>query len=360
MKETLIAGISDFSEALHITGKTGRERLMTRCGFNRHGHLSRLCLNGLDIKGEADISEFTKHLTVLDIRNNPGLTVIKISSISELGFLIRFGTEESRSEALKYDQHQSVILCDQGHDADESPFARYFGAESSSKQAQPEVVIPQVSQSDKIRYYDICDGELTSEEMKADLAAFISEVQIEENLLRTAVMRKILIARLQHNLDRTDTGLHKKALTVLKELAQSFEPVKYTDRLVSEIKQGLGPDATENDIKRACIEKADSFWKLKNDNVRLGRYLKAGIDKISVNTNNYGREGRDKLRTARKEKADNYKQLRKSIRDEHLTGSVYGRSNLRLRVRHYTQLVKELKESIEQLQDNIETIRALS
>ncbi|MBP5331365.1 MAG: hypothetical protein J6Y89_05890, partial [Lachnospiraceae bacterium] len=227
MDQSYINTVTDLAKALNLPVHTDINRLMKRCRFNRRGYLSRLYLNGLNLKGTIDISEYTKHLTALDSRNNPELRDIRISALSELGFLLSFDSEELYSDALKTDKGQTVYVIEPGHDSDESPFAKYFNSDESAPSAPSEPDSKNTA-SDTTRTV-ISDTSYDS--VQADDHALAAGTEIEKALLRNAIIGRELTTCLQDNFDRTNIGMFNKGLIQVQKLATQLERIKSIKQL---------------------------------------------------------------------------------------------------------------------------------
>ncbi|MCR5331035.1 MAG: hypothetical protein K6E62_07595 [Lachnospiraceae bacterium] len=335
---------TDLIRILGLPEHTDPGRILKRCRFNSKGYLSRLYLNGLNLKGNIDLSEFTKHLTALDSRNNPDLIEIRISSLSELGFLLGFDSEYFYSDALKTDKGQTILVMEAGHDSDESPFAKYFnGDETSPDAASPsnDGISSDMTGSAGRRSSDIsCDA------VDSDRRALAAANEIEKNLLCNAIIGREITAALQHNLDRTNIGMFNKGLLQLQNLAGQLERIRSIKQLIETVRLRL-KDTSEETIKKACCETADSIWAKPRNGVVLADYLVRSMDDLKVNSKNFGPDGVVTLKYAGQKGPELFAKIRNVVRDEYITGAVYGESNLRLSIRKYSQLAEELKESIE-------------
>ncbi|MCR5325016.1 MAG: hypothetical protein K6E85_17295 [Lachnospiraceae bacterium] len=348
MKQVYSQTIKSFANALNINDENGMARLIGRCGFDEKGYLVRLNLNGFGIKGNIDISEFTKHLTVLDIRNNPGLGEISISPYSSLAFARKHEEIDCNTEVYRLDEGQHISIATPGHDIDESPFSRYFGA------GRPEAEKTGNELNDsEIKGLEEVVRELTDNVIETDLEAYRAELATEQALLRIAMIGRELTTRLQANLDRTNIGLRGRGLDQLQELALQFEKVGFINRMIGEINGKITEEATEESIRNICKKKADGFWNAKMDGVTLGDHLVENVDKVTVNAYNYGKDGVAFIKSAGAGDTENYLKARRIARDDHIANAAYGSSTLRLKVKKFNTLADELRRSIANINENI-------
>ena len=332
--------------ALELTDKKDVFRLIRRCGFTNKGYLDRLNLNGFGIKGVKNISEYTKHLSVLDIRNNPELTEIKISVLCDLGFALTHENEYCCSEMLMKDDGQTVTVSEPGHDPDESPFARYFMKED------PEIT-HHSQDNDDAGHKEVTVADISEEDLKNDISALTCEIDIEESLLRTARIGMNLSSCLQSNLDRTNIGMFDSGLDQLMMLALRFERIKTINEMIVDIHKGLAPDASEDDMIVACRKKAQSFWNEQSDGVSLADLLEPRENDVPVNAHNFGKDGVELIKSVQRKGVEEYYKARGIARDYYLIGSSYGGSNLRLSIHKFADRALELANSIDSLKEII-------
>ncbi len=304
--------------------------LTDRCGLDSGGFLSRLYLNGLGLCGVVDITELTKHLTVLDIRDNPDLTEIRISALGTLAAIIRSDSGDYCCEALLADQGQKIVVVEPGHDADESPFAHYFG---SGKQSS--VVPPSEPASDNAAVPSVSDSPAVAERIKT-----------EKQLLKFAIIGRELTSALQDHIDRTNIGRFSKGLRQLRELARAFEQDKFIRQLIREVKGSISANASEEAVHMTCEAYADRLWQESIGRGSLSDLLIDRGDTLNLNRFNYGRSGLNTIKGSAGKDPD---RVKRSVRDDFITGAGYGNSHLRLQIKRYGTLADELRSSLEGL-----------
>ncbi|MCR5123495.1 MAG: hypothetical protein K6B74_13880 [Ruminococcus sp.] len=349
MDQTYNNNIMDLAKAIGITEETDVTRLLTRCSFDSNGYLVRLTLNGFDITGDIDISKYTKHLSSLDVRNNPELGSIKISAFSPLAYAINHDFKSSCFETLKTDDQQAIAISGMDHDSNESPFIGYFS--NSVNETREEVNARPFNTVDSLEknIENISEQDLT-----ADLNAIKEELKTEKNMLYAALSGEYFTRRLQNNLDRTEIGFMNKGLAPLRALAQRFENASFIEDQIWQIRNEIKPNATITEISSLCKDKADSFWKKEVGGYDLAPQLQPDVDKIKMNTRNLGEEGAKTLKGLKNnnESINAYY----AIRDNYISGAKYGKSNLRLSISRYAALSDELQKNIEKTNNDIRII----
>ncbi len=342
--------INDLAAVLNITDDTGLSRLLLRCGFSEKGFLERLNLNGFGLSGSIDIKDFTKHLSVLDIRNNPDLKEVTISVLSDLGFSLNHSSESCCSEVLLKDEDHIVHTAEPGRDLDESPFLYYFLKENAEEHP---IYLPG-DHSHKNN-----PGDIRYDEVDYDIHALRAEALIEESLLQTARIGMYLTSRLQSNLDRTCIGMLNTGLDRLRRLAFRFEQIRTVNKLILEIKDGLPEHASNEDIQTACFKKADSFWYEHEDGLMLADLLEPKEADVPVNNHNYGAEGVRLIKSVKNKGFEEYYKALGLARDYYIIGSAYGGSNLRLGIKRFSDRADQLAASIETLTKNIRILETI-
>ena len=339
--------IKDLANTLGMPGEENENILINRCGFNSKGFLSRLYLNGLDLRGSIDLSDYTKHLTVLDIRNNPELQEVRISSLSLLASVLDSETKDYCCEALKLNKGQTVTVVDSSHDINESPFAHFF-LENDDEElivTHSADALPHASRSGLSEGIRITPA--------ADMYTQKARLALESDLLQTAVIGRELTSCLQDRFDRTGIGMLNRGLKQLRALAADCEQDRFIRQSIKKIKSRCSHSASPEAIREMCSDFADKLWSAERNGVILSDHLIAPGRDLPVNCRNYGKSGKHLIDNADRSDTAKYLHILQSARDDHITGAGYGKCHLRLQAERYTDLVTELSESVDDLNSKL-------
>lgn len=336
--------IKDLANTLGMLGEQNENILINRCGFNSKGFLSRLYLNGLDIKGCIDLSDYTKHLTVLDIRNNPQLQEVRISSLSLLASVLDSETKDYCCEALKLNKGQIVTVVDSSHDISESPFAHFFLEDDDEEQlsvTRGTEALPHTGRTALSEGVRITPA--------ADMYTQKARLALESDLLQTAVIGRELTSCLLDLFDRTEIGIFCRGLKQLRALAADCEQDRYIRQSILKIKSRCSRSASVDTIREMCSDLADKLWASERDGVILSGHLIAPGSHLPVNCRNYGKSGKHLIDNADRSDTAKYLHILQSARDDHITGAGYGKCHLRLQNERYAELAAELSASVGEL-----------
>ncbi|MCR5123494.1 MAG: hypothetical protein K6B74_13875, partial [Ruminococcus sp.] len=323
--------ITELAETVGLKDCVNISRLLNRCGFDRCGFLRRLSLNGFGIKGRIDISKFTKHLSALDIRNNPELTGLTIDGSSPLADAIRTGVDLYDFEIIQTNEGHMVFLSESESNRHKPPFIECCET-SCNIEKQPETY----SNIDTING---CIKDISIFELKTDLAAIKEELRMENDMLRSALVGKYLTHRIQDNLDRTEIGFMNKGLVQLKALAKRFESRELVKKLTRQTRDELKGETDDGKIRLLCRNKADEFWHENIEGKQLVSQLISNINDMKINAKNFGKDGAKLIKKTLDDNPEKFIEAYHVTRDSYILDTACG--TLRPSIKTYTELEQD-------------------